>query len=142
MGELFYCDYALSELDISSFDTSNVTDMISMFRGVKVTKLDLSHFDTSRVTNMHGMFYQCGMLKDLDLTSFDTSKVTTMNSMFFSTYLNMYDLSSFDFSKVTNSSGMFFNVLNQSLIYVKDDVSKEFILGVRSDLSNVQIKQA
>ena len=168
MGELFYLDYALSELDISSFDTSNVTSMICMFRGVKVTKLDLSHFDTSKVTtmemmfmgcsklenlnlssfdtsnvtNMHGMFYQCGMLKDLDLTSFDTSKVTAMNDMFFSTYLNMYDLSSFDFSKVTNSSNMLFNVPTSSLIYVKDNASKEFILGVRSDLTNVQIKDA
>ena len=56
--------------------------------------------------------------------------------------LTNIDLSTFDFSSVTTSSNMFGNVPINSLIYVKDDVSKKFILVVRSDLSNVQVKSA
>lgn len=64
-----------------------------------------------------------------------------MASLFaFDEKLESLDLSTFDFSSVTTSSDMFGNVPINSLIYVKDDVSKKFILSVRNDLSNVQIK--
>ena len=80
-------------------------------------------------------------LESLDLSTFDTSKVTDMQNMFYGcAKLTNIDLSTFDFSSVTASSDMFGNVPINSLIYVKDDVSKKFILSVRSDLSNVQIK--
>ena len=69
---------------------------------------------------------------------------TTWASMYFMFHscnkLINLDLSSFDFSSVTNSSDMFYNVPINSLIYVKDDISKEFVLGVRKNLTNVQIK--
>lgn len=42
---------SLKELDLSKWDTSNVTDMISMFEGCSSLKeLDISNFDTSNVT--------------------------------------------------------------------------------------------
>lgn len=42
----------LIEVDLSSFDTSNVTDMSSMFYGSKARRIKLSSFDTSNVTDM------------------------------------------------------------------------------------------
>ena len=39
-----------------SFDTSNVTDMSSMFIGSKLTSLDVSQWNTSNVTDMSYMF--------------------------------------------------------------------------------------
>lgn len=107
---------SLEKINLSSFNTSKVTDMQSMFKNdLLLTSLDLSNFDTSNVTNMYFMFHSCKKLINLDL-------------------------SSFDFSSVTNSSGMFHAVPSDSLIYVKDNISKKFILAVRSDLTNVQIK--
>ena len=50
-----------------------------MFGGSQATTLDLSSFDTSNVTNMSSMF----SFSTLDLSSFDTSSVTTMNFMFY-----------------------------------------------------------
>ena len=48
-----------------------------MFSGCSsLTSLDLSNFDTSQVTSMAGMFSECSSLTILDLSSFDTSKVT------------------------------------------------------------------
>jgi surface protein len=52
----------LKELDVSNWDTSNVTTMESMFDGryyryCGLTNLDVSNWDTSNVTNMEDMFY-------------------------------------------------------------------------------------
>ena len=44
-------------------------------------KLGLSSFDTSNVTNMGFMFSGCSNLPELDLRSFDTSKVLDMSGM-------------------------------------------------------------
>jgi surface protein len=102
------CEF-LKQLDLSEFDTSKVTDMSNMFYDCKnLEQLDLSKFDTSKVTDMSKMFYDCNSLKQLDLSKFDTSKVTDMSNMFSScNHLEQLDLSKFDTSKVTNMKGMF-----------------------------------
>ena len=41
-----------------------------------ITKIDLSSFDTKNVTNMNEMFSDCSNLENLDLSSFDTKNVT------------------------------------------------------------------
>ena len=48
--------------------------------------LDLSNFDTSNVTDMDSMFYSCSDLQSLDLSNFDTSNVTSYNDMFAQCY--------------------------------------------------------
>ena len=142
MEKLFISCSSLKELDLSSFDTSNVTNMTEMFLDCRsLEKINLSSFNTSKVTDMQSMFKNDLLLTSLDLSNFDTSNVTNMYFMFHScNKLINLDLSSFDFSSVTNSSGMFHAVPSDSLIYVKDNISKKFILAVRSDLTNVQIK--
>jgi len=68
---------------IEYFDTSNVTDMSSMFGWCESLKsLDLRTFDTSKVTTMLNMFRDNLALTSLDVSSFDTSNVTTMQWMF------------------------------------------------------------
>ena len=103
----YYCK--LKSLDLSNFDTSNVTNMRSMFRDCyKIKVLDLSNFDTSNVTNMGSMFRHCESLKELDLSHFDTSNVTIMGAMFYHCYhLIKLDLSNFDTSNVTSMWAMF-----------------------------------
>ena len=99
----------LKEIDLSSFVTSGVTSMESMFNACQsLETLDLSNFDTSNVTNMHAMFNACHKLTELDLSTFDTSNVTTMESMFSECYSwEELDLSTFDTSNVTNMHAMF-----------------------------------
>ena len=48
----------------------------------KLTSLNLSNFDTYNVTNMRAMFYNMSKLTSLDLSNFNTSKVTNMSYMF------------------------------------------------------------
>ena len=106
------------ELDLSGFNTSNVTNMSQMFaRMSNLTTLDLSNFDTSKVTDMSGMFGNMYNLTTINLSSFDTSQVTDMHSMFFEiSNLTTLDLSNFDTSKVTDMSGMFGNMYNLTTI--------------------------
>ena len=109
MGGMFYGMSNLTTLNVSHFDTSKVTDMSLMFYGMSnVTALDLSNFDTSEVTNMGGMFYGMSNLTTLNVSHFDTSKVTDMSLMFYGmSNVTALDLSNFDTSKVTNMGNMF-----------------------------------
>ena len=95
-------DFAnLKTIDFGNcFDTSNVTDMHSMFAGCSsLTSLDLSGFDSSNVTYMSYMFQMCDNLSNVDLSSFSTSNVTNMRSTFESCgSLIRLDLTSFDTS--------------------------------------------
>ena len=83
MGCMFDdCRY-LTTLDVSNFDTKNVTNMGYMFAGcTSLTTLDVSNFDTKNVTNMNKMFYECNGLTTLDVSNFDTKNVTDMRWMF------------------------------------------------------------
>ena len=105
MSFMFYGNKSTS-LNLSSFDTSNVTTMEGMFSGSKATSLDLSNFDTSNVTNMIGMFAESAATS-LDLSSFDTSNVIYMGSMFAESAATNLDLSSFNTSNVSNMTAMF-----------------------------------
>ena len=108
MSQMFF-ECHVKTLDVSSFNTSKVTDMYGMFGGcINLTHLNASSFDTSNVTDMNGMFAYCYELTSLDVSSFDTSKVTDMGNMFERCYeLTSLDVSSFNTSNVTNMYSMF-----------------------------------
>lgn len=99
----------LTTIDLSGWDTSNVTDMGEMFSGCSsLTSLDVSNFNTGKVTSMGSMFLDCKSLTSLDVSSFNTSKVKDYSSfshMFNNcSSLKALDLSNFDFSNTYASS--------------------------------------
>ena len=56
--------YSLESIDLSSFKTTNFTDMNSMFYYYNSLKsIDLSSFDTTNANNMKYMFSGCTSLK-------------------------------------------------------------------------------
>ena len=114
MSNMFYGMSNLTTLNVSHFNTSKVTDMSLMFHDVRnLTSLNLSNFDTSKVTDMHNMFYGMSNLTTLNLSNFDTSKVTSMGLMFYGmSNVTALDLSNFDTSKVTNMGNMFSSMTN------------------------------
>ena len=60
MEGMFSICSSLKELNLSNFNTNNVTDMNSMFYGCSSLKeLNLSNFNTNNVTNMYEMFHGC-----------------------------------------------------------------------------------
>ena len=81
--------------------------MSFMFSNSKATTLDLSSFNTSNVTKMCWMFYNSYATEIKGLNKFNTSKVVDMRSMFSSSKAPTLDLSSFEISSVTDMAMMF-----------------------------------
>lgn len=71
------CENLIS-IDISNFDTSNVTDMSRMFSGCyKLETIELGDgFDTSNLKSAHNMFYYCISLKSIDLRNLKIKDMT------------------------------------------------------------------
>ena len=132
-------------LDVSSFDTSNVTNMSLVFEASAIKDIDISNFNTENVETMNWMFAQCELLETLDLSTMDTSALTSAEGMFeeaisltsinfdnftlknatdldymFSNLrsITTLDLSSFDTTNVTQMQEMFNGCVNLENIYV------------------------
>ena len=70
MSYMFWDDQGLTQLDVSTFDTSKVTNMKYMFCEVRsLTKLDLSNFVVSNTTNVEDMFagFNCRIIINNDM---------------------------------------------------------------------------
>ena len=109
MNAMFRDSFGLPELDVSKLNTANVTDMSYMFAGSQLKRLDVSGFKTENATNMSGMFYDCFELAELDVSGFKTENVTDMGEMFFNcTAIKSLDVSGFNTEKVTDMHKLFF----------------------------------
>ena len=126
----------LTDVDLSGFDTSNVTDMSYMFYNCSsLTTLDLGDkFDTGNVTDMRRMFFCCTKLTSLNLgDKFDTGNVTDMSYMFYwCTKLTTLDLGdNFDTGNVTGMSYMFNGCKSLTTL----DLGDQFDTGNVKDMS-------
>ncbi len=91
--------------EINDWDVSNVTDMALLFRDNASFNKPLNKWNTSKVTNMKHMFKNTSF--NQDISSWDTSKVTNMIDMFNYAYAFNRPLNSWNVSEVTNMSNMF-----------------------------------
>ena len=115
---MFWDVSSLTSLDLSNFDTSNVTNMRNLFFAMPgLTSLDLSNFNTLRVTIMYAMFSDMTSLTTLDLSNFNTSNVTDMTYMFHLSNADssndrletIYVKNDFDISRVTTYPKILYN---------------------------------
>ncbi|MFM1878376.1 MAG: hypothetical protein RLZZ241_1242 [Bacteroidota bacterium] len=109
--------------NISSWDTSNVTDMNNMFSGAGSFDQNIGNWDTSNVTDMTLMFNLAGRFNQ-DIGMWDTSKVTSMVMMFRFAGLFNQNIGNWDVSSVTNMHGMFDNARSFNSDIGDWDVSK------------------
>ena len=100
---------SLNKLNLSNFNTQNVTNMACMFSDCcSLTNLNLSNFNTQNVTNMRCLFNNCYSLKNLNVSNFNTQKVIYMDYMFSGcSSLKNLNLSNFNTQNVTDMSQMF-----------------------------------
>ena len=115
MSNFFNGCSSLTEIDVSSFDTSNVNNMEGMFRnygfGVPASKLKrikgIENFDMSKVTNMKIMFQGHNLLTELNISGWNVSKVTNMDACFADTGIKRVDLSTWDLRYLEIMTGCF-----------------------------------
>ena len=100
---MFFNCSNITEIDLSEFNTSKITETQYMFRGYSsLTSLNLVNFDTSKVTNAYDMFSFCPSLTSLNISHFYTAKFQNIDFMFASSSsLTSLNLSNFDFSKIS-----------------------------------------
>ena len=94
--------------DISNLDTSEVTNMDTMFNGC-YNLINISNLNTSNVTSMVATFGKCFNL--ITVPNLNTSNVTSMQSTF-SNCINLTSVPKFDTSNVTIMNYMFFQCNN------------------------------
>ena len=137
----------LTDLDLSTWNVSNVNTFYSMFVGTDLTSINLSNWDTRKCTNMASMFQNSTKLSGvLDLSSFDVTNVADMNNMFNYSYniteikgietwntmqlcdardmfnslinINRLDLSGWKFNSLINTSQMFNFMTGMTELYL------------------------
>lgn len=122
MSYLFYECNALTQLDLSNWDTSNIQYMIATFDGCNnLTELNCSTWNTGKVYNMQLAFYNCNSLETIPVRDWDTKSVMYMDKAFGNcTSLVNLDVSKWDTSKVVELTNTFYHCSSLKTL----DVSK------------------
>ena len=108
---LFYKCPNLININLSNFDSEEVTDMSFMFYLCKyLFEVNLSNLNTKKLTNIMGMFGFCHFIKIIDFSDFDTSNVTDMKSLFFF----CFELEKIKFSSKFNTR----NVVDMNMMFI------------------------
>ena len=66
----------------------------------KLEKINLKSFNTKNVTDVIAMFFQCCKLRKLDLSSFETPKLEKTGEMFGVDHLDYLDIRNFGNSQI------------------------------------------
>ena len=134
MGSMFHSCKVINDLDLSSWDTSSVTNMSYMFHYcIFLDYLDLTGWNTENVLYMQGMFSRCNSLNEiagikywhtpnleycgsmfencnqlvsLNLSNWKVKKVIDVGGLIALTNLETVDLSGWDVSNVEDVSGL------------------------------------
>ena len=122
MSYLFYECNALTQLDLSNWDTGNIQYMIATFDGCNnLTELNCSTWNTGKVYNMQLAFYNCNSLETIPVRDWDTRNVMYMDKAFGNcTSLVNLDVSKWDTSKVVELTNTFYHCSSLKTL----DVSK------------------
>ena len=135
---MFLDCYDISEIDLSNFDSSEITTMYGMFENCKsLAAINFQNFDTSKVTTMQYMFDDCKSLTSINLSNFNTKNVVDFDSMFGGCEtLSSLDLSNFDTSnaKVLSSMFMFYSNLRSLDL---SNFNTERVAVMRKELINL-----
>ena len=166
MSMMFYNCQSLTDIDLSTLNTSSVTDMggtfrycknlksinlngvstgnvynfSSMFSGcINLSAIDVSGFDTSNSISFAQMFQDCTSLKKIDVSGFNTDKVRYMYEMFRRASVKYLDLSNFNFENSEDLSFMFYSCYYLKSIDISEIVAPK-LKDTREMFSNTGLE--
>jgi len=110
------------------------------FKCEDITEINLSKFDTSKVTDMTMMFYSCSSLSSLGVTNFNTKKVKHMDLMFNNcSSLTYIELSSFNTSECNGLVGIVDDIPNLTISMKNISIVENLIEEIKK-ANNSEIK--
>ena len=115
LDQTMFAAKAASDNNWGQMVTTLVTDMSDKFKNQNGFNQNISSWDTSNVTNMHGMFSSTGAHTfNQNIGSWDTSSVTDMSEMFLNADSFNQNIGSWNTSSVTDMKYMF----NYAMMYL------------------------
>ena len=140
MKKMFCGCTNLKEINLLSFDITNVMDMSYMFSECEnLVNLDLSSFNNKTVTNISYMFYCCENLFNLNLSNFNFNNVSYLEGVLYKcNNLKNLNLSPFGIKKLDISKDIF-QVYGKKIIESNfSERKKELLLFLLSNVNNVE----
>ena len=142
MAGIFSGCEKLESIDVGSWNTEKVTEMRSMFNNCKeLTTIDVSSWETELVTDMSRIFNGCEKLESIDVGNWNTENVKDISYMFHDcTKLTQIDVSSWNTENVTTMEGLFWNCNKLTTLDVADWKTEKVInmSEVFYDCSNLE----
>ena len=123
---------------VPNFDTSNVSQMCSVFSGCS-NLVSVPNFNTINVINMYDTFYNCRNLTSI--SNFNTTNVTSMWGMLYNCQ-NLTSVPNFDTSNVINMSNMLsscYNLKNVPNFDTSNVVSMSYMFAYCNNLVNAPV---
>ena len=111
---------------LQNWNTSNLYNIMYMFRNTNVTELDLSNWNLSKLNrSLYYLFYQADNLITLKLTNWDFSNIGTVN----------YD--TFNCKSLVNIIGPIYNIKNNINLYYTPSLSIDSVMVFINGLTDV-----
>jgi surface protein len=141
MTSLFQDSQSLQEVDLSNWNTSNVTNLSNMFSGCwGIEKVNVQNFNVSKVTTIASMFSACYSLGEIDISSWNLALCTNASNVFQNCY-SLRKLESCNFSASTTSHASFalncYTLQKVSLTGIKQTISFSGCLLSAGELNNI-----
>jgi surface protein len=142
----YFCNgaYALLEADLSALNLSKVEDVRYMFSDDSTIK-KIVFPDLPMVANLNNLCSNCSALEEIIFGDIGSSygasnKVVVRNLLAGCTSLKYIDIRGLNFYSISsaNTSSMFTGVPADCEIIVADDTAKQWVLGRRSDFTNIK----
>ena len=145
---LFYECNALTQLDLSNWDTGNIQYMIATFDGCNnLTELNCSTWNTGKVYNMQLAFLNCKSLETIPVRDWDTRGLMYMDKAFaYCTSLTNLDVSKWDTSKVVEMTSVFYQcsslkTLDVSKWKTSNVIRADSLFGVCEKLTSLDVSK-
>ena len=106
INSMFSGANSLYSIDLSGWNTSNVTGWDQVFSGAATFNGNISTWDTSKATSMQAFFYNCHQFNG-NISGWNVANVNNMDSMFENAVAFNQNIGNWNVANVTNMDSMF-----------------------------------